>query len=92
MGGAKQAAAIAGVTPPTVLRWLKQGLIRGERVGGRFRYNLDDIASMREQFPHPGIDVDERIRELVSTAPELSAAQIAQIRLLLHAAPVRTGT
>jgi hypothetical protein len=89
LGGAKRAAEIAEVAESTVRGWLKQGLIRGERVGGRYRYNLDDVAAMRVPYPRTG--VDERIRELIEGAPEFTAEQISRIRLLLHATPDRAG-
>jgi predicted site-specific integrase-resolvase len=90
LGSAKQAAAIAQVSPSTVRNWLQQGLIRGERTGnGRYRYNLDDAASM--VITYPRANVDEKIRELVSRAPEFSAKQVNQIRLLLHAVPAEAA-
>jgi hypothetical protein len=91
LGGAKQAAAIAKVSPSTVRGWLQQGLIRGERTGnGRYRYDLDDVAAMVVEYPRD--DVDDRIAELVEGAPEFSAAQINKIRCLLHATPTRGGS
>ena len=88
-GGAAKAAAIAEVAPSTVRGWLKQGLIRCERVGGRYRYNLDDVAAMR--VPYPPTQVDDRIREIVEAAPEFTAEQINRIRLLLHATPAEAN-
>ena len=85
LGSAKQAAAIAGVSPSTVRTWLQQGLIGGVRVGRNFRYDLDDVAAMVVTYPRD--DVDDRIRELVEAAPEFSAAQVNKIRLFLHATP-----
>ena len=85
LGSAKQAAAIAGVSPSTVRTWLQQGLIGGVRVGRNFRYDLDSVAAMRVEYPRA--DVDDRIRELVEGAPEFSAEQVNKIRLFLHATP-----
>jgi excisionase family DNA binding protein len=86
LGGAKQAAAIAGVTNSTVLSWARKGLIGSVRVGnGRYRYDLDDVAAMVVEYPRD--DVDDRIAELVANAPEFSAAQVNKLRLLLHATP-----
>ena len=89
LGSAKQAAAIAGVSPSTVRTWLQQGLIGGVRVGRNFRYDLDSVAAMRVEYPRA--DVDDRIRELVEGAPEFTAAQLNKIRLLLHATPGSGG-
>lgn len=91
LGTAKQACEVAGgVAPSTLRNWLRQGLISGIRVGnGRFKYDLDDCAAMRVEYPRD--DVDERIRELVEGAPEFSAKQLNRIRLLLHATPETSG-
>lgn len=86
LGTAKQAAALAGVTPSTVRNWLRQGLIHAVRVGsGPFQYDLDSVAAMRVEYPRG--DVDARIRELVNAAPAPTTKQINEIRLLLHATP-----
>jgi hypothetical protein len=93
LGTAKQACAVAGVTPATLRNWLRQGLISAVRVGnGPYRYDLDSVAAVCVEYPRA--DVDERIRELVDTAPELTPQQINRIRLLLHAAPAeaKAGT
>jgi excisionase family DNA binding protein len=89
LGTAKQAAAIAGVSPPTVRTWLQKRLIGGVRVGRNFRYDLDDVAAMVVTYPRA--DVDERIAELVQNAPEFSAEQVNKIRLVLYATPDRSG-
>ena len=84
LGSVKEAAAIAGVTGPTVLNWLRQGLISAVRVGGGpYRIDLDSVEAMAVEYPCAA--TDERIRELVAGAPEFSAAQLNKIRLLLHA-------
>jgi excisionase family DNA binding protein len=85
LGSARQAAAIAGVSPSTVRTWLQQGLIGGVRVGRNFRYDLDDVAAMVVTYPRD--DVDDRIAELVDGAPEFSAEQVNKIRLFLHTTP-----
>jgi DNA-binding transcriptional MerR regulator len=90
LGSAAQAAAIAHVTPATIRNWLLAGLIRGERTGsGHYRYDLDDCAAMTISFPRSfsSVDLDERIRQLVENAPELSAGQLERIRMLLRATP-----
>ena len=48
-------------------------------------YDLDEVAAMRIEYPRA--DVDQRIRELVDSAPEFTPQQVNRIRLLLHAAP-----
>jgi excisionase family DNA binding protein len=91
LGTAKQAAALAGVNKSTPYNWLRQGLISGIRVGrGRIKYDLDSVAALIVEYPRP--DVDARIRELVNAAPEPTAKQINEIRLLLHASPVEAKT
>jgi excisionase family DNA binding protein len=87
---AKQACEIAGVHHSTLRAWVRRGLIRAVRVGeGPYRYDPDDVAAMVVEYPRP--DVDARIRELVDAAPEPTAKQINEIRLLLHATPDRGG-
>jgi DNA-binding transcriptional MerR regulator len=89
LGTAKQACAIADVHPATLRSWLRQGLISGERIGnGPFRYDLDQVAAMRIQYPCA--DLDARIREIVAAAPDFTPQQVNRIRLLLHAAPDRS--
>ena len=86
LGTAKQACEEAGgVAPSTVRKWLLNGLISGVRVGRRFKYDLDSVAAMRVEYPRD--DVDQRIRELVESAPEFTPQQVNRIRLLLHAVP-----
>jgi MerR HTH family regulatory protein len=83
LGSTKEAAAIVGVVPSTVRSWGRQGLIHAVRVGnGPFLFDLDEVAAMKVEYPN---SVDERIRELAAAAPEFSAKQINQLRLLLHA-------
>ena len=91
LGTAKQACAAAGVSAPSTVRaWVRQGLIHAERTGnGPYRYDLDECAAMRVEYPRD--DVDERIRELVEGAPEFSAEQINKIRLLLHVTAADDG-
>jgi DNA-binding transcriptional MerR regulator len=90
LGTAKQACEIADVAPSTLRHWLRQGLIHAVRVGnGPYRYDLDEVAAMRVEYPRD--DVDERIRELVENAPEFSTEQINRIRLLLHATAADDG-
>lgn len=84
LGTAKQACEIAGVTPSTLRNWLRQGLISAVRVGsGPFRYDLDQVAAMRVEYPCA--TVEQRIRELAAAAPELTPQQITKVRLLLNA-------
>ena len=88
LGTAKQACAAAEVVPSTLRNWVRGGLIHAERVGnGPYRYDLDEVAAMRVTYPRD--DVDERIPELVESAPEFSTKQINQIRVLLHATAQR---
>jgi hypothetical protein len=91
LGTAKQARDVAGgVAPSTLRHWVHQGLIHAVRVGnGPYRYDLDEVAAMRVEYPRA--DVDVRIRELVDNAPEFSAKQINRIRLLLHATAADDG-
>jgi excisionase family DNA binding protein len=92
-GNAKQACAVAGVTPPTLRKWLHQGLIRAVRVGnGPYRYDLDSLAAVVVEYPCPDPGVDDRIRELVEAAPELTPRQVNKIRLLLQTAPQRDAS
>jgi hypothetical protein len=89
LGSIKQGAAIADVEPSTVRNWVHQGLIYARRVGnGPYRVDLDEVAAMVVEYPRA--QVDAAIRELVEGAPEFSAKQINQIRLLLHAVPAET--
>jgi hypothetical protein len=90
LGRIKRGAGIAGVEPSTVRNWVHQGLIYAVRVGnGPYLVDLDEVAAMRVEYPRD--EVDPRIRELVENAPEFSAKQINQIRLLLHAAPAEAA-
>jgi MerR HTH family regulatory protein len=90
IGTAKQACAIADVAPSTLRNWLRDGLISAVRVGprGRIWYDLDDVASMRVEV---GKNAEQRIRELVDSAPEFTLDQVNKIRLLLHAGPPPSG-
>jgi hypothetical protein len=84
LGTTKQAAAIHGVTQQTVHNWRRQGLISAVRVGGgAYKYDLDSVARLAVEYPCAA--TDERIRELVADAPELSTSQINKLRLLIHA-------
>jgi hypothetical protein len=86
LGGAKQASAVAGVTPSTLRSWLRNGLISAVRAGnGRYQYDLDSVAAMVVEYPRDS--ADEAIRDLVDGAPEFTVAQVNRIRLLLHATP-----
>jgi predicted site-specific integrase-resolvase len=84
LGTAKQACEVGrGVAYSTLRNWLRRGLIHAVRVGnGPYQYDLDDVATMIVTYPRA--DVDARIRELVDAAPEPTAKQINEIRLLLH--------
>ena len=86
LGTAKQACEAAGVKTPATLRsWVHQGLIHAVRVGnGPYKYDLDEVARMVVEFPGAN-DIDQRIRQMVADAPELSLKQINQLRLLIHA-------
>jgi hypothetical protein len=91
LGSIRQAAGIAEVERSTVRNWVHQGLIYARRVGnGPYQVDLDQIRAMIHEYPRASVDA--RIRELVEGAPEFSAKQINQIRLLLHAAPARAET
>jgi excisionase family DNA binding protein len=84
LGTIKQAAALLEVTSPTVTKYVRRGFIRAIRVGnGPYQVDLDSAEALRVEYPCAS--VDDRIRELVEAAPELSAKQINEIRLLLHA-------
>jgi hypothetical protein len=93
-GTAKQASTVGGgVTPPTLRKWVRAGLVRAVRVGnGPYRYDLDSVAAMVVEYPCPDPDVDERIRELIEAAPELTPRQVNKIRLLLQTAPQRDAS
>ena len=83
-GTAEQAAAIHGVSGATVRNWLARGWIRAVRVGGGpYMYDLDSVEAMR--IEHPCRDLDARIAELAENAPEFTARQVNQLRLLLRA-------
>jgi hypothetical protein len=87
LGTAKQACAIARVSPSTLRNWLRQDLIGAVRAGrGRFWYDLDSVEAMRVEY---GRTAEQRIREVAAAAPEFSDEQINKIRLLLHSAPSR---
>jgi hypothetical protein len=76
--------------PSTLRNWLQRGLISAVRVGrGAYWYDPDEIAALIVAYPRP--DVDAAIRALVDAAPEPTAKQLNEIRLLLHASPDRSG-
>lgn len=39
----KQAAAILGLTPRTLLSYVKAGRLHGVKIGGRWRFNGDEL-------------------------------------------------
>lgn len=47
------AARRAGVTPPTIARWIATGLIPGWRVGGRIYVSAADIDRVCAGIPIP---------------------------------------
>ena len=61
---------------------VKDGTVRAIRVGGprRTLVHVDDVHGLVTKVDR---DINERIRELVSAAPEFSDTQITQIRMLL---------
>jgi hypothetical protein len=91
LGTARPACAAAGIKSYATLRqWVRQGLIHAVRVGnGPYRYDLDECAAMRIEYPRA--DADEAIRELIANAPEFTTEQVNRIRLLLHATPASPG-
>jgi hypothetical protein len=88
MGTAKQARTAAGgrvKAAATLRKWAQDGLVYAVRVGGGpYLYDLDDVAKVAAGYPVADGAIDERIRELVAAAPELSARQISRIKLLLQ--------
>ena len=75
LGGAREAAAIAGVDTSTVYNWLRQGLISGVRVGrGRIKYDLDEVAATIVEYPRPDVDaLKQYLQELRSSGTRSSS-------------------
>jgi hypothetical protein len=93
---AKQACEIVAeatgrpCAPSTPRNWLRRNLISAVRVAsGAYFYDPDEIKALIVSYPRP--DVDARIRELVDAAPEPTAKQINEIRLLLHSTATDDG-
>lgn len=48
-----EVAAIVGVTPRTVRRWARDGMLPRVRIGGRVtRYRADDLADLLTSHPY----------------------------------------
>lgn len=63
----KQAASVAGVTPPTIRTWAKRGDLRSYWAGGDLRVRLSDLeAYLARRNPDNLIDLEARVREMMS--------------------------
>lgn len=47
--GIKKAARMVGVSDRTVAKWLKQGVLRGVKIGGRVLIPVSELKALLEQ-------------------------------------------
>jgi excisionase family DNA binding protein len=88
LGTVAQASKLAGVSPAIVRRLLREGRITGVRVaGGNFQVDLETVEALVVEYPRR--DLDERVRQIIDAAPELSDAQVNRLRLVFESARQR---
>jgi excisionase family DNA binding protein len=92
---AREVADLLGVTSETVLRYTRQGLLRGIRlpgtVRGRLRYRSDDIDAWLEQHETAG-DGDREVSPTQAVARRLKVSSVPSPTLPVNPATTEEDT
>lgn len=64
------AASVLGVSRPTLMKWVKEGVIDSFKVGTHTRFRRDDVLALKQRRSAERRDAFTRLRELDAEHPE----------------------